>query len=187
MRFLDFWSLITGLASLISLFLALGEKFSNWRKYTLPLSCALGGFAIGRLSFTPLLGVEHVFNDGFSTGFMVIFFSIMLVVTVLAIILMRRNETNLAYIFFFMGMALIAPQIVQLYTETYNAIPIGDCLLLATEKEKAGDFENAITYLERCGKKIENKGLKEQIDKRIPELQQKLAERVNKSQAISPP
>jgi hypothetical protein len=84
--------------------------------------------------------------------------------------------------FVFICISILAPQVVKLYTETYNLIPTNDYLLLANEKEKTGEYESAITYLERCNQRTQNKVLQEQIAKKIPDLQQKLANKVMNGQ-----
>jgi hypothetical protein len=44
MNFPDIWATITGVAGIISLFLALNEKYANWKKFTLPICIGLVGF-----------------------------------------------------------------------------------------------------------------------------------------------
>lgn len=50
MNFPDAWATITGIAGILSLFLAINEKFSSWKKFTIPVCASLVGFALGRLT-----------------------------------------------------------------------------------------------------------------------------------------
>ena len=60
---IDPWSAITGLASVLSLVVALPKKYESWRTYTVPVFWGCLGFAFGR--FTGLLGpsAQSAFDD----------------------------------------------------------------------------------------------------------------------------
>jgi hypothetical protein len=85
MQFPDLWSLLTGIASIISLFLSAGERFASWRKYTLPGAAAFGGFAIGRISPALSSGIDQIAANPIAIGFVIVFFLIVSAITYIAI------------------------------------------------------------------------------------------------------
>jgi hypothetical protein len=49
MDFIDLWTIITGFASIISLLIAIYDKFPEWNKYISSTGFLLAGFSIGRI------------------------------------------------------------------------------------------------------------------------------------------
>jgi hypothetical protein len=95
MNFPDIWATITGVAGIISLFLALNEKYANWKKFTLPICIGLVGFAIGRSTtiITPIAG--HFSSKNLTT--MVVVCSLLLVALAVFYIGMRYGQPGFAY------------------------------------------------------------------------------------------
>lgn len=179
MKFIDLWSIISGVASVISLFISLGSKLENWKKYTLPLSYLLGGFALGRISYVVPQGAEQLFTDSYSAGLVVLILAVLIILAGFAFIFVRKNESQWAYIILMLGSLIFAPQVIRLYTESYTTTPPNDYLILVNEKERTGNFEEAIQYLEKYKNKTSNLEIKELTDKRINTLKEKLAGKIS--------
>ena len=171
----DLWSIVTGSASLISLFLSFGEKFSNWRKFTVPAAAGFGGFAVGRISPAILTGIDQLFKDPRNVGFILVFFLILSAVILVAYALMKRGETGLAYMVFIMGMISVPTSIMPMYTKTFETVPAGDYVKLAQLKISAEEYDDAVRYLELAKEKTENKELRTQLGKKIEEILRKEA------------
>jgi hypothetical protein len=166
----DIWSIVTGTASLISLFFSLGDKFADWRKYTIPAAAGLGGFAAGRMSPALLTGINQLFTDPRTIGFILIFFLILSALILIAYALMKRGETSLAYIVFMMGMLSLPTSIIPMYTKTFETIPTGDYVKLAQIKIESEEYAAAVHYLEIAKENTKNKEFQKQLEKKIEDL-----------------
>jgi apolipoprotein N-acyltransferase len=166
----DPWSLLTGIASLISLSLAAGEKFASWREYILPAATALGGFAIGRISPSLSSGMDQLFSDPRVAGFILLIFLIIVALASVAYLLMRRGQLWLAYSLFFMGMVLVPTSIMSMYFRIADSIPPGDLIKLAQIKATSGEYEQAVKYLESAKDKTNNDVLKKELQIQIDAL-----------------
>lgn len=175
MQIPDIWSLLTGIASLISLFLSAGERFASWRKYSLPVATALGGFAIGRISLTLSSGMDHLFADPKAAGFILLIFMIIAALTLVAYLLMRHGQIILAYFVFGMGMISVPTSIMPMYSKMVDAVPPGDLVKLAQIKVTAGEYEQAIKYLESAKDTTKNDVLKTELQKQIDTLTREAA------------
>lgn len=175
MQIPDIWSLLTGSASIISLFLSAGEKFAVWRKYTIPAAAALGGFAVGRLSPSLSSGVSQLFGDPAATGFILLFFLIVSAITFVAFLLMKNGQVGLAYFVFLLGLVSIPTAILPMYSKTIDTIPAGDHIKLAQVKAQAKEYEQATKYLESARDKTRSSELKKEIEEQIKILQKQTA------------
>lgn len=172
----DIWSLLTGIASLISLFLSAGERFANWRKYTLPVAATLGGFAIGRISPSLSSGMDQLFGDPKVAGFILLFFMIIAAMILVACLLMRYGEIRLAYLVFIMGMISVPMGIMPMYSKILEAaIPPGDLIKLAQIKVSSGEYEQAAKYLESARDQTKNDILKKELQTQIDAIMKEAA------------
>ena len=175
MQIPDIWSLLTGIASLISLFLSAGERFAAWRKYSLPAATALGGFAIGRISPSLSSGMDHLFADPKTSGFILLIFMILAALTFVAYLLMRHGQVALAYFIFALGMISVPTTIIPMYSKMSELVPPGDLVKLAQIKVTSGEYEQAIKYLESAKDKTKNDVLKTELQKQIDVLTKEAA------------
>ena len=168
MQVLDIWSLITGIASLMSLFLAAGERFANWRKYILPFAAALGGFALGRISPAVSSGMNQLSGNPELTGFIILSSTVIVAITLMSYFLIRHGKAWYGYCLCFMGMVYIVLNVIPMYPKLLNIVPPGDLIKLAQLKIDVEEYEQAIKYLEVAREKTKNdvmkKELKDQID-----------------------
>ena len=186
MEFPDIWSMLTGCASLLSLFISVGKKFAAWRKYTIPVAAGLGGFAVGRISPTLSLSINHLLSDPKAAGFILIFFIIITVITIVAYALMRHGETMLAYFVFVFSITSVPAVIMPLYTNMYSSIPPGDYLKLAQLKISANEYEDAIKYLELAKDNTKDNDLRKAIKEKINFITRKRTEELSgKSNGMS--
>ncbi len=170
MQIPDIWSLLTGMASFVSLFLSVGERFARWRKYSLPVAAGLGGFAVGRISPSLLSGMDHLFSDPKATGFILLVFMIFAALILVAYLLMRHGQVMLAYFVFGMGIISVPTSIIPMYSKMIESVPPGDLVKLAQVKVTAGEYEQAIKYLESAKDKTKNDVFKKELQAQIDML-----------------
>jgi len=166
----DIWSLLTGIASVISFFLTVGDRFASWRKYTVPAAAAFGGFAIGRISPSLSSGMDQLFGDPKAAGFILLLFMIIAAVTLAAFLLMRHGQTWLAYLVFMIGMISVPSGIMSSYSKIVDTVPAGDLVKLAQIKASAGEYEQAVKYLESAKDKTKSEGFKKELQNQIDVL-----------------
>lgn len=175
MQIPDIWSLVTGLASIISLFLSMGDRFASWRKYTVPAAATLGGFAIGRISPSLSSGMDQLFGDPRAAGFILLLFLILATLTLVAYFLMRHGQVWYAYLVFMMGMISVPTSIMPMYSKVIDTIPPGDLIKLAQIKVTAGEYEQAIKYLESAKDTTKNDVLRKELTGQIDTLSKEAA------------
>jgi hypothetical protein len=180
MKFLDIFSIVAGVASILSLVLMLQDRFAVWRKYVLPISYALCGFAAGRISaiFSEPSTSKLVENS--SPAILILSIAVLTIITLVTFAFLKRNETWIAWMVLYLGLSFAAPQVMKSFSETSSHLPPGDLILLATEKERVSDLSGAITYLEKASETSKDKNLQEQLQARIKKLQLRLADSVSK-------
>ena len=143
----DMWSLITGLASLLSFILYYVDRFPT-HKAQLFLACSfLVGFTFSRVVYTAL--PSTIRNLSLVPVLMAV-----LVATVLGFVffLFRKNEIYMAWmilLFFILPLFYGIRDVLSA-----PAIPPGDYLILAREKEKTSDLSGAINYFEMYLRKL---------------------------------
>ena len=175
MQIPDIWSLITGIASLISLFLSAGERFASWRKYSIPVATALGGFAIGRISPSLSSGMDHLLADPKAAGFILLILMIFAALTLVAYLMMRYGQITLAYLVFAMGIISVPMSIIPMYSKISDVVPPGDLVKLAQIKITTGEYEQAIKYMESAKDNTKNDVLKTELEKQIDLLTKEAA------------
>src|SRR5438132_4367315 len=113
----DMWSTVTGVASIISLLLALGDRFATWRQYLLPVTAGLGGFALGRVSASIESGLGHLGSGSTDAPVLLLLAATLLVIGGIAAALLRKGETWYAYLLVAFALASIPGQILTFYRE----------------------------------------------------------------------
>jgi len=95
MNFPDIWATVTGIAGILSLFIAVNDKYANWKKYTVPVCVGLVGFALGRVTIviTPLTGN---LQSGNLTIIVLVFILLMVALAVFHIA-MKYDQPQVAY------------------------------------------------------------------------------------------
>lgn len=161
----DVWSLLTGLASIISLVLALNESFANWRKYSLPVTTAFLGFTVGRLS-------PAVSSEG--AGFFLVLLILLSAVIGITFWMLKHEQPYMAYFLAYISLMIAVPHFLDIYVEAHPKIPSGDLIQLAQLKETTGDFENSIRYFELYRDSPSGKKMASEIDKKIEDIRAKV-------------
>jgi hypothetical protein len=188
----DIWSLVTGIASIISLFLSAGETFASWRKYTVPVAATLGGFALGRISPFISSGMGQLFMDPRSAGFLFLIFLIVASLALVSYFFMRHGHLPYAYLVFTIGIFSVPTTLLPMYSKIVDSIPPGDMVKLAQIKASAGEYEQAIKYLESARDKTNNEVLKKELERLIISLSKEAAKvsigagKVNKASPVNP-
>ena len=171
MNFPDIWATVTGIAGILSLFLAINNKYANWKKYTVPVCVGLVGFAIGRLTvvITPMTG--NLPSENFSI--MVLVFILLMVALAVFYIAMKYDQPGLAYMGMLFLVIIALPKVFDHYSSTKSAIPSGDYLVLSKYKEKIGDYQSAVKYLQKYIDNNTDKELNDELKKMITELKRR--------------
>jgi hypothetical protein len=171
----DVWSVATGAASLISLFLSLGERSAAWRRFTLPGAAALGGFALGRISPALSGGVDHVFRDTAAAGFVLVFFLIISAISLASYLFLKHGQQGFAYMAFIMGLMMGPTYIMPMYLKAVDRIPVGDYVKLANMKATVGEYEQAMNYLTVAADRTESSQMKNELKAQIVKLEKQAA------------
>jgi hypothetical protein len=169
----DLLFIASAVASIVSLFLTLAERFTEWRKYLLPLSCALGGFALGRVSVT-LPNAREIAGD----PVLLIAIAVSGVIAAFAFLLLNRGEIVFAYMMVSISLVLILTKVISYYSETNNPASADDYLSLAEQKEHNGDLTGAVRLLESAKRLATSDELKNTIDEQIKAVAKRRVERL---------
>lgn len=180
MAFVDIWTLITGAASIISLLLAMSERFPQWRKYVVSSGFFFAGFAVGRVSIGALPGAQESMQDTRFIGLVAIIILIFLMLYVFLHAMIKRKQDYYAYFVVFMVLVIGIPQVMDKYFNAFPAIPKEDYLLLANSKEKNNDMGGAIRYLEKYKTMTHDKSLQTEIKETIARLQKAQLESIGR-------
>ena len=164
----DLWSIITGVVGIISLLISLADKFARWRKYLVPTTCALGGFAVGRLSFSLGAGITEIASDPAGSAFLIIILVIIAVVATTAASLVKRGQEYLGFALVLSVLSVgMLPQLVTFYSKPQERVSSDDHLALAEIRLKSGDFTGALRYLENAKRASSSDALRKAIDEQI--------------------
>jgi hypothetical protein len=171
MGFLDIWTIITGAASIISLLIAMSNRFPSWRKYVGPSGLLLAGFTIGRISIGAMPGVKESVQDPRLMGILMIMGLMFVMLYIFLRAMISRNQDAYAYFVVFMVLVIGVPQIMDKYFEAFPTMPKEDYLILANSKEKNNDIAGAIRYLEKYKAMTSDEVLERQTQETIVRLQ----------------
>jgi hypothetical protein len=184
----DLWSIITGVVGIISLLISLADKFASWRKYLVPATCALGGFAIGRISFSLGPGITEIASDPADSAFLIIILVIIGVVATIASSLVKQGQWFLGYglVVVTLGIGLVS-QVVTFYSKPRAArVSSDDYLALAEVKVQTGDFTAALRFLENAKLAAASDALRKAIDEQIRVVAGRQLERVKRGITAEP-
>ena len=119
-------------------------------------------------------------------GELILFLALLGVVSVVAFAMLRRNEPVWAYLLFSVGLVTGGPLLLKSYSEASRRIPVGDLVLLSTEKERAGDYSGAILYLEKAAAATDDSGLREKLNAHKTKLESKLLDSASMKATMTP-
>lgn len=171
----DIFTIVTGIASLISFFMALGDKFPNWKKYINPASWLLGGICIGRITYMiPITDNLQSYFDSYSFGILLIIFLMISALSLFVYLFHRKNDLYTAYLILVLGCTIWIPTVLRTYSEVSVNIPPEDYLIIVNEKEKRNEINDAIRYLEIYKNKTTNRDVVDNINLRIENLNEKM-------------
>ena len=161
----DIWSLITGLASIVSLLLSLNERFAGWKRYSIPTGCVLAGFAIGRIS--PGMSSQD-------SGLLMIIFVLLAAAVVSMIYMLKHEQPGYAYMMPVVILTLVLPTTISSYYSANPRFTQTDLIDLVHAKEQKADFEGAITYFKLYVKLLKDDDVKKHADEKLKDLKVKL-------------
>ena len=166
----DIWAVITGIAGILSLFLVINEKYSNWKKFTIPVCTGSVGFAFGRLSI--MMSSQ---SGGFTSrhlAIVVMVFLLLLVALAIFYVGLKQGQPGLAYMGMIVLLIIALPKVLDFYSDG-KPIPAGDYLVLAKYKESVGDYDGSIRCIEKFLEINTDKTVNEELKKKIAELRVK--------------
>lgn len=163
----DTWSLITGVAGLLSFLIAITDKFASFKKYTVPLTFALGGFAFGRLSF---LGPSSTSSANGNYGSLIIIIVSLLILTAITYIFIKVGQDSFAYMVFIIGVMTLPTKLVDTYNHSFDKLSYNDYIQLSKVKLTNKNYDSAIKFLEIAKEKTERDVVKTEIDAKIDSI-----------------
>lgn len=170
---IDLWSLITGVASIASIMLAMWDKFPILKKYLLPLGYVLLGFTLGRVSFIGGSVTNAIISDSQVSGSLIIIISLIMLCLFCFHFLMKKGNEMMGYMIVVIVLSMIAPSLLTSFSKVSEKMSPKDYLSLASTYEKSSDYEGAIKYLDKYSEAISDKQLQEQVKNKISMLRQK--------------
>lgn len=169
----DILTVASAIASIVSLFIAIGDKFPAWKKYASSASWLLGGFFVGRVSSVVPVN-SQLFSDGYSSGLLVIIIGTVAIVSLFAYFISKKGDLYGARVIFIIGLMTLVPTVANVYSNLSVSIAPEDYLILVNAKEQRGENGDAIKYLEAYKSKVSNNEIHNRIDQRIEKLQEEM-------------
>lgn len=169
---IDIWSLITGLASIVSLAIAIPDRYSSWRRWLVPAGWASAGVAIGRLSYSLGPSADAAFSDPALIGVLGIL-SVSLIAMYFVIRSVREalNVEGIFIIIFVVGSMWAISSIVTRYLDSIKPpLAISELLEFSKLKEQRGEIGLAVRYLSIARRISEETEERRAIDAKLSEL-----------------
>lgn len=170
MGHLDVWTILTGAASIISLFITLSDRFPAWQRHIKSTGLILGGFAIGRITAGSIPPTSESIQDPRLIGLVMILITIFAMLYLFVREMVKKNQDYLAYVMALMVLFIGVPQVMDKYSDAFPLILKEDYLLLAGAKEANRDYAGAIRWLERYKATLRNHESRAQIEGKISKL-----------------
>lgn len=170
---MDIWSLVTGVASILSLFLASSEQFSQFKKYIFPFAFISLGVFIGRLSNNLASSADALTSNPIMLGVIIIVMT-SLIVGYLTLKAIHENLTAPAGLLLicFVGLFFGINSIVKTYLNSFNPQKLStyDLVELSKYKEKDGQLSEAKKYLNLALEYSDDNEEKQFINQKIAKL-----------------
>jgi len=184
MYFHDIWAIVTGLASIASLLLVIGDRFANLRKYLVPTSTFFAGFAIARL-FSTTISVIQVPNVQLSGTVVIVVTLVIVFGAITSLVILKEPRFIIIVMAPIIIMILFLPLIIdELRKDDLRA---SDYLSLSIIKEERGDIEGAIEYLKKYKETVDDVSVRNKIDDKIGKLQNELVNKPLDRKRLKPP
>lgn len=175
----DFWSLVTGVATIVSLLLSIPKKYSNWRKYTLPTAYFLAGWTIHSLSSEFSQSVHEAFQDPYLAVIILVVLAFLGITTYVFSVLTRVGYPLYAGMIISVIVSSGIIPILNIYSQINPAIPPQDYLEFAMMKEQKGDLSSAINYYQKYIQRVDDENSKKQAEQKVSTLTARQFNEVN--------
>jgi hypothetical protein len=168
---MNYLTIVAGVASVVSLIFHLSGKGPNVRQFTLPITAALVGFAIGRNNSDVGQGANIILQD----PYLLLMLIIMVMFFGLGMYMIEsfKVEAKVSLIYLVFLSTIVVPQLVKSYNEISPTIATQDYLTLARAKENSGYIEDAIKYLNIYSKRVNRVDVQRQVSSKINNLRSK--------------
>lgn len=176
----DLWSLVTGVASIVSLLLSIPEKYSNWRRYTVPIAYLLAGWTFHSLSSEFSQSVHKAFQDPYLIVILIVVLAFLGIAVYVFSVFIRAGYTFYAYAIILLMVSSGIPPIFDIYSQINPAIPTQDYLEFAMLKEQKGDLTSAINYYQKYIQRVDDENSKKQAEQNVSTLRYKQFNEVNR-------
>ncbi len=171
MNFIDIWSIVAGLASIVSLFLVMKDRLPKWRRFISPAGYILAGFAIGRISVALLPGATGSIHGIRFMGFFLVLLAFFGILFLIFLSMIKKIPDWHGALIIIVVIYLTIPHLLNGYNKAFPDVPREDYLILANIKEEKSDIAGAIRYLERYRSMLSDNKIIKQVDERIKKLQ----------------
>lgn len=176
---MDIWALVTGIASILSLFLANSEQFSQFKKYIFPFGFISLGVFLGRLSNNLASSADALTSNPIMFGVLIIVM-VSLVAAYFTLKVIHENLTVPSGILLICFVALYfgINGIVKTYLHSFNPQKLStyELVELSQYKEKDGQLSEAKKYLNLALEYSDDNEEKKFINQKIAKLTKKQLE-----------
>lgn len=176
---MDIWALVTGIASILSLFLGSSEQFSQFKKYILPFGFISLGVFLGRLSNNLADSADMLTSNPIMLGAIIIVIaSLVAGYFILKVIHDNLTVPGGVLIICFVALYFGINGIVKTYLHSFNPQKLStyDLVELSKYKEKDGQLSDAKKYLNLALDYSDDKEEKKFINQKITKLTQQQLE-----------
>jgi hypothetical protein len=174
MRALDILAVVSGAAGIASFALTLVDRFSEWRRYLVPVSSFLVGYALSAASLLMFPSIAMGVSHEHSWPVIIIILALVAALVFLCMQFFKHGYAPFAWMTLYFGMLLGIPKLVETYTLSSGEVPFTDLLVLANSKEQAGDIAGAIHYSDLAERAASDSVMKAEIHKKLLGLQSSL-------------
>jgi hypothetical protein len=174
MRALDILAVVSGASGIASFALTLVDRYSQWRRYLIPVSTFLMGYALSAASLLMFPSIAMGVSHEHSWPVITIILALVGALVFLCLQFFKHGQAPLAWMTLYFGMLLGIPKLVETYTLSSREVSFSDLLVLANSKEQAGDISGAIHYSDLAEKAASDSATKAEIHKKIVGLESSL-------------
>jgi hypothetical protein len=167
----QYLTIIASVASVVSLAFHLSGKGTSIRQFTLPITTALVGFAIGRNNSEVTQSANLIVQD----PYLLVMLIVMVMFFGLAMYMVEifKADAKVSLIFLAFLSTIVIPQIIRGYNEISPSISTADYLTLSRAKESSGQIDDAIKYLNIYSKRTNRTEVYRQVNSKITNLRSK--------------
>lgn len=170
---MDIWSLVTGVASILSLFLGNSEQFGQYKKYIYPIGFISLGVFFGRISTNLASSADALTSNPIMFGvILIVMGSLIAGYFILKIIQDNLQVPGGVLLISFVALYFGINGIVKTYLHSFNPqkLTTYELVELSKYKEKDGQLSEAKKYLNLALEYSDNNDEKQFLNQKIAKL-----------------